>query len=68
MVLFMLCSVVIVEWLLLKPCCVEICGILFVMYGNSVFSSFFLSLREMRYICMIYVRVFVLFWNSCAVC
>ena len=41
MVLFMLCSVVLVEWLLLKPCCVEICGMLFVMYGSSVFSSIF---------------------------
>ena len=35
MVLFMLCSAVLVEWLLLKPCCVE----MFVMYGSSVFSS-----------------------------
>ena len=34
MVLFMLCSAVLVEWLLLKPCCV-------VMYGSSVFSSVF---------------------------
>ena len=40
-VLFMLCSVVLVEWLLLKPCCVEMCGMLFVMYGSSVFSSVF---------------------------
>ena len=38
-VLFMLCSAVIVEWLLFKPCCVEMCGILCVMYGSSVFSS-----------------------------
>ena len=39
MVLFMLCSAVLVEWLLLKPCCVEICGMmLFVMYVSSVFS------------------------------
>ena len=38
MVLFMLCSAVLVEWLLLKPCCVEI---LFVMYGSRVFSSVF---------------------------
>ena len=37
MVLFMLCSAVLVEWLLLKPCCVE----MFVMYGSSVFSSVF---------------------------
>ena len=36
-VLFMLCSAVLVEWLLLKPCCVEI----FVIYGSSVFSSVF---------------------------
>ena len=41
MVLFMLCSAVLVEWFLLKPCCVEICGMLFVMYGSSVFSSVF---------------------------
>ena len=39
MVLFMLCIAVLVEWLLLKPCCVEMCGMLFVMYGSSVFSS-----------------------------
>ena len=41
MVLFMLCSAVLVEWLLLKPCCGEMCGMLFVMYGSSVFSSVF---------------------------
>ena len=41
MVLFMLCSAVLVEWLLLKPCCVKICGMLFVMYGSSVFSIVF---------------------------
>ena len=41
MVLFMLCSAVLVEWLLLKQCCVEMCGMLFVMYGSSVFSSIF---------------------------
>ena len=41
MVLFMLCSAVLVEWLLLKSCCVEICGMLFVMYGSSDFSSVF---------------------------
>ena len=39
--LFMLCSAVLVEWLLLKPCCVEMCGMLFVVYGSSVFSSVF---------------------------
>ena len=41
MVLFLLCSAVLVEWLLLKPCCVEMCGMLFVMYGSSLFSSVF---------------------------
>ena len=41
MVLFMLCSDVRVEWLLLKPCCVEMCGMLFVMYESSVFTSVF---------------------------
>ena len=40
-VLFMLCSAVLLEWLLLKPCCVEMCGMLFVMYGSSVFSRVF---------------------------
>ena len=34
-------SAVLVEWLLLKPKYVEICRILFVMYGSSVFSSVF---------------------------
>ena len=41
MVLFMLCSAVLLEWLLLNPCCVEMCVMLFVMYGSSVFSSIF---------------------------
>ena len=36
-----LCCAVLVEWLLLKPCCVEMCGMLFAMYGSSGFSSFF---------------------------
>ena len=39
MVLFMLYSVVLVEWLLLKPCCVDMSGILFVMYGITVLVS-----------------------------
>ena len=50
MVLFMLCSTVLVEWLLLKTCCVEICGMLCVMY--SVFFSVLISLREMRCSCL----------------
>ena len=41
MVLFMVCSAMLVEWLLLKPCCMEMCWMLFVMYGSSVFSSVF---------------------------
>ena len=30
-----------VEWLLLKPYCVEMCWMLFMMYGSSVFSRGF---------------------------
>ena len=41
MVLFMLCSAVTVEWFPLKPCCVDMCGMLFVNYGSCVFSSVF---------------------------
>ena len=41
MVLFMLCTAVLVGWLLLKPCCVEMCWMLFVVYVSSVFSSGF---------------------------
>ena len=41
MVLFMLCSAMLVEWLFLKPCFVEMCGMLFVVYGSSVYSSVF---------------------------
>ena len=52
MVLCRLCCAVLVEWLLLKPCCVEMCGMLFVMYGSSVFSSVLLSLREVRWVFM----------------
>ena len=36
-----LCSFVLAEWLLLKPCCMEILRMLSVMYGSSVFSSVF---------------------------
>ena len=43
MSLFILCSAVLAEWLLLKPCFVEICEILFGMYGSS----------EVRYVCML---------------
>ena len=32
MVLLMVCSDVLVEWLLLKPCCVQICGLVLVIY------------------------------------
>ena len=41
MVLFMLCSAVLVGWWPLKPCCVGICGMLFFMYGSSVISSIY---------------------------
>ena len=33
--------VVLVEWLLLKPCCVAMWWMLSVMYGSSVFSRLF---------------------------
>ena len=41
MVLFMLCSALLIEWLLLKPCCMKMCGMLFLMYESTVFSSVF---------------------------
>ena len=65
MVLFMLCSAVLVEWLLLKPCCVEMCGMLFVMYGSSVFSTVF-ALTERSEMGLYDVHVFVWFlnWND----
>ena len=66
MVLFMLCSAVLVEWLLLKSCFVEICGMLFVMYGSSVFYSVF-AITE-RSEMSLYVHVFVEFWNWYDVC
>ena len=37
----MLCCVLLVDRFLLKPCCVDICGKMFVIYGSSVFSSVF---------------------------
>ena len=52
MVLFMLCSAVLVEWLLLQSCCVEMCGMLFVMYGSSGFSSVFAITERVRWVCM----------------
>ena len=59
MVLFILCSAVLIEWLILKPCyaemCVMLCVMLFVMYGSSVFSSVLLSLTEVRWVCMMYL-------------
>ena len=58
MVLFMLCSAILVEWLLLQPCCVEICGILFVIYGGSVVSSVF-AIRDRSEIDMYDVPMFM---------
>ena len=46
MVLFMLCSAVLVEWLLLKPCCMEMCGMLFVMYGSSLLQCIAITERS----------------------
>ena len=69
MVLFMLCSAALVEWLLLKPCCVEMCGMLFVMYGSSIFSSVF-AITERSEIGLHDVPMFmsVWFWNRNDVC
>ena len=54
-VLFMLCSAVLVERLLLRPCCVEMCGMLFVMYGGSVYSSVFaIAERSELWNCCLY--------------
>ena len=50
--LFMRCIAVLVEWLPMKLCCVDICGILFVMYDSSVFSNVLLSPREVKWVCM----------------
>ena len=61
---FMLCSAMLVEWLLLQPCCVEMCGMWFVMYGSSVFSSVF-AIIERREMDMYDGPMFmsVWFWN-----
>ena len=68
MVLFMLCSAVPVEWLLLKPCCVEMCEMLFVMYGSSVFSSVF-AITERSEMGLYDVPMFMSwFWNWNDVC
>ena len=61
--MLLLSSDVLVEWLLLKPCCVEMCGILFVMYGSRVFSNIF-AITERS----VYVHVFVWVWNWYDVC
>ena len=58
MVLFMLCSAVLVEWLFLKPCCVEMGGMLFMMYGSSVFSSV-LVITEISEVGLYYVPMFM---------
>ena len=54
----MVCSAVLVEWLLLKPCCVDMCGMLFVMYGSSVFSSVF-AITERSQMGLYDVRMFM---------
>ena len=46
-----------VERLLLKPCCVEMCG-MFVMYGSSVFSSVF-AITERSEMGLYYVPMFM---------
>ena len=68
MVLVMLCSAVLVEWLVLKPCCVETGGMLFVMYESSVFSSVFAIPERSEMGLYAYIHVFVWFWNWYDVC
>ena len=34
MVLFMLCSAVLIEWLLLKPCCVDMWDVVWDVWGD----------------------------------
>ena len=58
MVLFMLCRAVFVEWLLLKPCCAKMCGILFVMYSSSIFSNV-LAITESSKMCLYDVSMFI---------
>ena len=55
---FMLYNAVLVEWLLLKPCCVEMSGMLFVMYGSSVFSSIF-PITERSEMCLYDLPMFL---------
>ena len=58
MVLFMLCSacrVVAFEAML----CGDVCVMLFVMDGSSVFSIFLLSPREVRWVCMMFASFLV---------
>ena len=56
MVLCMLCNVVSVEWLLLSPCSVVMCGMLFVIYGSLVFSSVLANL-EISALCLLEVSI-----------
>ena len=46
------------EWLLLQPCCVEMGGILFVMYGSSLFSGVF-AITERSYMGLYDVIIFM---------
>ena len=52
--------VVLVKWLLLNPCWVEMCGILFLMYGSSIVSSVF-AINEGSEMALYNVLVFVRF-------
>ena len=47
-VLLMLCSAVLVECLVLNPCCVVMFGMVCVMYGRITFSSVFFTITDMR--------------------
>ena len=53
-----------VEWFLFKPCYVEMCGMLFVRYGTSVFSSVFSITERSEMGLYAYVHVFVSYLES----
>ena len=66
MVLFMLFNILLVEWLLLYPCCVMMCGILFVMY--DVFSSILNYLEKGKIDLYEVPRLFFLFCFEIGMC
>ena len=52
------CMLTVLNALLLKPYCVEMCGMMFVMYGSSVFSGVF-AITERSEMCLYDVPMFM---------